>query len=280
MIEYKGYRKKSLGGKRTLRHAARKTTPRRPKGPGWAIRLRRALPVAVVVIVVGLATAAGGAAYTWLGRSPIFAVREIDLNPCAHLTREEVRAILGSEAGRNIWTLSAAEIGRRIREHPWVRAVSVRKVFPDRIVVRVEEYAPVAMVNLDALWYVDDRGTLFKRLTVHDSKAYPIVTGFAAADLAARDAAAVAALRRTIELLRLADSGSLRQNVSEIHFDPQDGYTIVTRDTGLQLKIGTMDFRVAMKRIEDALPRLSRLGQLKGAVDLKHDGRIFVRPGE
>jgi len=39
-----------------------------------------------------------------------------------------------------------------------VRSVSVRKAFPDRLVVRIEERRPVAMVNLDALYYVDAEG--------------------------------------------------------------------------------------------------------------------------
>jgi hypothetical protein len=41
-----------------------------------------------------------------------------------------------------------------------------------------------------------------------------------------------------------------------------------------------MDFREAMKRIEEALPKLEKVGQARGVVDLKTAGRIFVRPGE
>lgn len=280
MIEYKAYHKKSLGKKPGKRHAARKA-PREKTPRARRIGLRTALPVVAAAVVIGLVTAAGAAAYSWLGHSRLFAVREIDLNPCAHVTRDEVWGILGGGgAGGSIWTLSVDEIGRRLRSSPWIRTVSVRKSFPDRLIVRIEERAPVAMVNLDALWYVDDRGTVFKRLTTYDSKAFPIITGFSAADLSAGDAVAMANLRRTLELLRMAEGSVLRQNVSEAHFDAQDGYTLVTRDTGLQLKIGTMDFREAMKRIEAALPRLSRLGQVQGAVDLKQKGRIFVRPGE
>lgn len=279
MIEYKAYHKKSLGKKPAKRHAARKAS-REKTARKRSVGFREALPVAAAILFLGLATAAGAAVYSWLGHSRLFAVRLVDMNPCAHVTREEVLGILGAGTGGNIWTLSTEEIGRRLRSHPWIRTVSVRKAFPDRLVVRIEERVPRAMVNLDRLWYVDDLGTMFKRLTAYDSKAFPIVTGFSAADLSSRDAVALANLRRTLELLNMAEAGALRQNVSEVHFDAQDGYTLVTRDTGLQFVIGTMDFREAMKRIDQAVPRLSRLGQTQGAVDLKHEGRIFVRPGE
>lgn len=136
------------------------------------------------------------------------------------------------------------------------------------------------MINLDALYYVDDRGSIFKRLTAYDAKNLPILTGFSRKDLAAKDPVAIRNLKKTIDLLQNAEAGVLRRNLSEVHYDAQDGYTLVTRDFGLRLKIGTMDFTKAMQRVEEAMPKLASLGQAKGVVDLKTEGRIFVRPGE
>jgi cell division protein FtsQ len=279
MIEYKAYHKRSLGKPRKKVHAARKKGKEK-NGAAARINFRQVLPVAAAILVVVLVTAAGAAVYSWLGRSRLFSVRDIDMNRCAYVTRDEVSGILSGAAQGNIWSLSSREIGRRLLTHPWVRSVSVRKVFPDRLVVRIEERKPAAMVNLDALYYVDEEGTIFKRLTAYDPKNFPIVTGFSRGELTARDAVTLQNLRKTLDLLRSTESGVLRQNISEVHFDAQEGYTLVTRDTGLQLKIGMMDFREAMKRIEEAIPKLTRVGQARGIVDLKTAGRIYVRPGE
>ncbi len=279
MLEYKAYHKKSLG-KRPLRpHAARKSRAEKGKARGPA-GLKGILPAAAGVVAVVLLAAAGAMAYSFLGRCGAFSVREIDMNPCEHISREEIGGLLAGGARGNIWSLSAEEIGRRLRGHDWVRKVSVRKAFPDRLIVRVEERRPMAMINLDGLCYVDEDGSVFKRVTAYDAKDFPVITGFSRADLAAKDAIALQNLRRTIELIRLAEAGVLSRDLSEVHFDPADGYTLVTRENGLQLKIGTMDSREAMKRVEEAMPKLSRLGQLRGAIDLKHEGRIFVRTGE
>jgi cell division protein FtsQ len=278
MIEYKAYHKKSLG-KRKRSHSARKR--KKGKGPGRGrIPLRQWFPVAAAVLVFLLLGAGGAAAYSWLGRSAIFSVRVVDMNPCAHVKGDEVSAILKGVARGNIWSLSKEEIGRRILSHPFVREVVVRKAFPDKLVVSIEEREPVAMVNLDALYYVDERGDIFKRLTAYDAKDFPIITGFSRDDLASRDPVTVRNLKRTIDLLRHAEAGTLNRNISEVHFDAQDGFTLVTRDFGLQLKIGTMDFGEAMRRVEEAIPKLASLGGEKKVVDLKTAGRIFVRPGE
>jgi len=279
MIEYKAYHKKSLGKPRKKAHAARKKGKEK-NGAAARINFRQVFPVAAAILVVFLVTAAGAAVYSWLGHSRLFSVRDIDMNRCAYVTRDEVSGILSGVPQGNIWSLSSRDIGRRLLSHPWVRSVSVRKAFPDRLVVRIEERKPAAMINLDALYYVDEEGTIFKRLTAYDPKNFPIVTGFSRGELTARDAVTLQNLKKTLELLHCTESGVLRQNISEVHFDAQEGYTLVTRDSGLQLKIGMMDFREAMKRVEEAMPKLSSVGQARGIVDLKTAGRIFVRPGE
>jgi cell division protein FtsQ len=283
MIEYKAYHKKSLGKPGKKPHAARKKgkgKEREKNGAVSRIPWRQVLPVAAAILAVFLVTAAGAAVYSWLGHSRLFSVRSIDMNRCDYVTKDEVTGILSRVPQGNIWSLSSRDIGSRLLTHPWVRGVSVRKSFPDRLVVRIQERKPAAMINLDALYYLDEEGTIFKRLTAYDPKNFPIVTGFTQRELGARDAVALQNLKKTLELLRFTDSGVLRQNVSEVHFDAQEGYTLVTRDTGLQLKIGTMDFREAMKRVEVAMPKLSSVGQARGVVDLKTAGRIFVRSGE
>jgi cell division protein FtsQ len=279
MIEYKAYHKKSLGKPRKKPHAVRKKGKEK-NGAFSRIPWRQVIPVAAAILVVFLVTAAGAAVYSWLGHSRLFSVRSIDMNRCDYVTKDEVSGILSRVPQGNIWSLSSREIGNRLLTHPWVRGVSVRKAFPDRLIVRIQERKPAAMINLDVLYYLDEEGTIFKRLTAYDPKTFPIVTGFTQRELGARDAVAVRNLKKTLELLRCTESGVLRQNVSEVHFDAQEGYTLVTRDTGLQLKIGTMDFREAMKRVEVAMPKLSSVGQARGVVDLKTAGRMFVRPGE
>ena len=278
MIEYKAYHKKSLG-KRRRTQAVRRKGKENGNREG-RVRLRQVLPVVAAFLAVAFVGAAGAAAYSWLGHSPIFSVQVIDINPCDHVSRDEVSGILNGVSRGNIWTLSTREIGRRLMTHPYVREVAVRKAFPDKLVVRVGERKPVAMINLDSLYYVDERGEIFKRLTAYDSKSFPIVTGFSREDLAAKDPVSMQNLKRTIELLKCAGSGVLRENISEAHFDAQDGYTLVTRDFGLQLRIGTTEFREAMRRIEVALPKLASIGRDRGIVDLKTPDRIYVRPGE
>jgi len=280
MLEYKAYHKKSLGKRRRGAAVRRKNRGREKGKEGRMTRFRRALPAAAALVAIVFVGAATAAVYSWLGHSRLFSVRVVDLNECGNVTRDEVIGMLGGAVSGNIWSLSTEEIGTRLRDHPFIRDVAVRKAFPDRLIVRVTERAPVAMINLDSLYYVDGEGYPFKRLTAYDAKNYPILTGFSRKDLLARDPVTMRNLRRTLSLLKRAQDGPFSRNLSEVHFDGLEGFTLVRRDDGLQMKIGTVEPEEAMRRIEEALPKLAKLGQSDGVVDLRTEGRIFVRSGE
>src|SRR4030066_359970 len=222
MIEYKAYHKKSLG-KRKRPHAARRKKKKGKEETPGRTQFRRSIPIIAAVLAFRPLGAAGAAAYTWLGRPPIFSVRVVDMNPCDHVSKDEISGMLKGAARGNIWSLSKEEIGRRILSHPFAREVAVRKAFPARSVVHIEEREPVAMINLDALYYVDEQGSIFKRLTAYDAKNLPILTGFSRKDLAAKDPVAIRNLKKTIDLLENAEAGVLRRNLSEVHYDAQDG---------------------------------------------------------
>ncbi len=281
MIEYRAYHKTRPGKRGSAGRAVRKKDKTRAAKPKPSRnRLRLVVWIVAGLLAVGSTGVAFASAYSWLTRSQFFAVRTVDMSRCANVSLEEVWAIVRGEGAGILWSVPSKEIARQLSAHPWVRSVSVRKSFPDRLIVRIQERTPVAMVNLDVLHYLDEEGRPFKRLTSYDPKSFAIVTGFSREDLLRKDPVAVRNLRKTLDLLRGVEAGSLRQNVSEIHFDAQDGYTVVTRDTGLQLKVGTMDVKEAIRRIETAMPKISGMTRSSGIADLKTEGRVFMRPGE
>ncbi|HEY6097649.1 MAG TPA: FtsQ-type POTRA domain-containing protein [Candidatus Deferrimicrobium sp.] len=281
MIEYRAYHKTRPGKRGNAGRAVRKKEKARAGAPKPSrARLRLIGWIAACLLVVGFTGVVFASAYSRLTRSALFTVRTVDMNRCANVSHEEVWAIVRGDGSGILWSVPAKEIARRLSGHPWVRSVSVRKSFPDRLVVRIQERTPVAMVNLDVLHYLDEEGRPFKRLTAYDPKNLAIVTGFSREELRRKDPVTVRDLRKTLDLLRGVEAGALRQNVSEIHFDAQDGYTVVTRDAGLQLKVGTMDVKEAIRRIEAAMPRISGMTRSSGIADLKTEGRVFMRPGE
>ncbi len=157
--------------------------------------------------------------------------------------------------------LEAAVSG--VERHPWVAEASLRRVFPDSVVLQVRERVATALLLLDGLYLVDEKGEVFRRASAPDLDL-PVLTGVAP-DLALREP--VVARRVVQEALSwLADAASQgvdAAKISELRFDVQSGYTLVLRNGG-ELMLGFQD-----------RSSLSRLGALMGqGVDLARPLRI------
>lgn len=87
------------------------------------------------------ALAAAGA----LLRSSLFPMREVEVRGAlAHTTRDEVeRAGQGAVAG-NFFAVDLARVRAAFERLPWVRRVEVRRAWPDRLEVALEEHAALA----------------------------------------------------------------------------------------------------------------------------------------
>ena len=93
-------------------------------------------------------------------RLPIFPLREIAIaGSLGHVTREQVQLIVEQELRGNFFTLDLARTQSAFQKLPWVRTVAVRRQWPDRLDVLIEEHQPLARWNNRAL--VNTRGEIF-----------------------------------------------------------------------------------------------------------------------
>jgi cell division protein FtsQ len=90
---------------------------------------------------------------------PIFPLREVRITqPPRHVAAEEISAVAKGLRG-NFFSVDLAATRGAFERLPWVRAATVRRQWPDRLEVVLEEHAPVARWGADGL--VDTRGEVF-----------------------------------------------------------------------------------------------------------------------
>src|SRR5947207_7687739 len=69
----------------------------------------------------------------------IFSVREIKVKAGEKVGGSEIVATAGLSDGMSIWRVDPQAIEKKIARHPWVKQVLVRREFPRRVVIEVEE---------------------------------------------------------------------------------------------------------------------------------------------
>lgn len=112
----------------------------------------RILNMAAGLLVGMAALAFAVAGGVLLVRSPWFPVTYIDLtHGLQKTTRGEIEAEAEGRIGGNFFAVAPAEVRAALEQLPWVRRASVRRVWPDRLEVALEEHVALARWDDDAL---------------------------------------------------------------------------------------------------------------------------------
>ena len=128
--------------------------------------------VASLLFAAAYLLAAYGAVH-YVVRLPAFPLREVRVNgELAHVTLEQIETIVKRELQGNFFTLDLAQTRAAFEKLPWVRMVNVRRQWPSRLDVTLEEHVPLARWGSAAL--VNTQGEVFA--AAYDGKL-PVFVG-------------------------------------------------------------------------------------------------------
>ena len=94
-----------------------------------------------VMLVVGL--------LVWLSQRPVFALKTVQIEPVAgqtlkHINKALVKRQVFETAQGNFFSVRLEDVKRGFESMPWVRHATVRRVWPNGLVVNIEEQKPFA----------------------------------------------------------------------------------------------------------------------------------------
>src|SRR5207249_10931238 len=100
----------------------------------------RLLNSAAGLLVVAAALLFAFAGLQFLVHSPLFPIRELEVDHgLKHSTRQQIEAAVRGSIAGNFFAVDLSAIRAAIEQLPWGRRVTVRRVWPDRREVSVEE---------------------------------------------------------------------------------------------------------------------------------------------
>src|SRR5262245_60746946 len=98
--------------------------------------------------------------WTLATRLPMFELSEVRVSGgLAHVTREEIEDVVQRELRGNFLTVDLAAAGIAFQQLTWVRRADVRRQWPTRLEVVIEEHVPLARWGSTAL--VNTHGEVF-----------------------------------------------------------------------------------------------------------------------
>ncbi len=103
-------------------------------------------------IAAGLALIAAGAlflgALAWLFRQPVFEFREVVVTtPLERASGARLEAVIRDELDGTFFTMNLERARAALAQVPWVREVALRRRWPQRLEIAVEEHTPLGRWN-------------------------------------------------------------------------------------------------------------------------------------
>jgi len=194
---------------------------------------------------------------------PIFPLRTVQVDePLKHVTGEEIKAVVTRDLRGNFITLDLDAGRAALQKLQWVRKVDLRRRWPDRLEVTIEERVPLARWGDHQL--VDTHGEVFEATY---SGEMPIFVGppGTARELTVR----YEQFRRSLS--------SINKVPVQVVVSPRRAWRIRLRD-GMTLELGREKIQARLARFVEVYARtIGKLARPVDYVDLRYANGFAVR---
>jgi cell division protein FtsQ len=122
----------------------------------------RAMNATAMLLALVAVAALLAAALVWAMRQPVFSIRTVAID--GDVTRNSaatLRANTRSSLTGNFFTLDLGAARRAFEDVPWVRKALINRLWPNRVLVRLEEHRAAALWAGDADSLVNSHGEVF-----------------------------------------------------------------------------------------------------------------------
>ncbi len=237
---------------------------------------RRAGLIFVFVLII-----AGVVLFVWLRSSDVFAVKMVTATATEQVTQEDISRATADALGASLLSLSTGEIEQALLMLPYVRSAEVHRRFPNTLDVRVEEYQPVArlQVDSDAVWLVAENGRALEKANPPKGSDLPllVVTG-SESPVAGQEVPEV--VRGALPLAVLLLSQEMREKLPAIEevSVSSGGMAVVKLDGGTQLRLGdTTDLEHKLMVAAKIIHQYLRDGEQLEYIDVTVPDRVAVK---
>lgn len=115
--------------------------------------------------------------YDALTQCGYFSAEAITISGAERLSEEAILKAGELEYGKNLLSVNLVMVRKRLVAEPWIRSADIRREIPSRLIIRVEEHEPLAVLDLGRCFLIDRAGEIFKEAEPSEIDGMPIISG-------------------------------------------------------------------------------------------------------
>jgi cell division protein FtsQ len=222
--------------------------------------------------------------YYQLLTSTFFCIKDInniEITGTQRFSRSQILEMAHLDARTNLLALKPAQVEHALMTHPWIAKAELSRHWPNHLTLRLTERIPLALVQLEDLYYIDKTGSLFKPSSPSDPHDFPVITGLSREQFPAGQSSPSILVSQALELLELLQktTGPLKSSlVAEINVDPERGFTMYISGFKTAFYLGSTDLSEKINKLTKVWPFLAQRGYLAraGRINLDHPQRLLL----
>ena len=225
----------------------------KPKLLNWIANLLFALSMVAILYAVLYAVV----------HLPIFPLREVKIDgQLNHVSREQVKLIVSKHLKGNFFTLDLMKARTAFEKLPWARNVSIRRRWPDKLEVVVEEHQELARWGSVAL--VNTHGELFHAAS---NSELPVFNG--PADSVIEVASQFGNFSKALQEANL--------KVTSLTLTPRRAWEVTT-SSGIHIELGRVEMQNRIEKFANVyVSTIAGLNKKIAYADLRYPNGFAVR---
>jgi cell division protein FtsQ len=225
-----------------------------------------------------------------------FAIQDIDVQTDGVIGVDQLRRWMGVKPGQNLLALDLARVKRDLELVPLVQSVSVERILPRTLRVRIAEREPLAQINVPrpkpgggvavTVFQLDIDGYVMlpldphQRANVSDQSAeqMPLISGIAPNQLQPGRRIEAPQVQASLQLIAAFEHSPMAGLVDLKHIDVSaPDVLVVTTGQGSEVTFGLQDLDTQLRRWRSIFDSGQRLGKSLSVLDLSVTDNIPAR---
>jgi cell division protein FtsQ len=176
--------------------------------------------------------------------------------------------------GNSLWKLNLQEVSNLISSEKWIESVTLTRRFPSEVKVnlRLKKVNSLLVAKSGKLFPVVQDGSVLEAIDPRSAPNVPLLVG----DLLEKNEE----LRKKsmTALMEIPEQGAFsRSTISEIRFDPKEGFWMTLVKTGIKVKMGEDHINLKSDRVSQVIDYMSAKDLDARVIDANLSKKVLVR---
>ncbi|UCH45965.1 MAG: FtsQ-type POTRA domain-containing protein [Nitrospiraceae bacterium] len=197
-------------------------------------------------------------------------VDEIQISGNYHLTEEDILEIINVSQGEQLLDIQFDDIDRRLHQNTWIKSAALRRQFPGRLIVKVDEANPKALLSFrKRMFLIDEDGNILERIKSDATPFLPVIR-----DINPKNKKE---MKEAIKLISALDAYNILDVKESVEIGI-DSYGLTATIDGDFIKVGHGRYEEKFARWMELEPEIRKKGQPIQYIDLRFKESVIVKP--